>query len=112
MVRSRGVGEGGGSRGNFGISVQASILKPTSIIHLAMKKNSPFIYLISKKVDIFIYYPLNEYTISYEKYVHINGVRKKGHTYTFFFKKGVYQISGGLEKGAIRHAHPYYVIYR
>ena len=29
-----------------------------------------------------------------------------------FLKKGDYHIPGGAKKGAIWHAHPYYVIYR
>ena len=51
---------GGGGGGNLGMGVRASILKPTRIIYLALK-SSPFIYLISKKDDIFIYMycPLN-----------------------------------------------------
>ena len=64
MVQSLGVwvggDSGGGWGGNFGMAVRASILKPTPIIYLALK-NSPFISLISKKDDIFIYMycPLN-----------------------------------------------------
>ena len=34
------------------------------------------------------------------------------HILSFFLKRGGYRISEGAEKGAIRHAHPYYVIYR
>ena len=40
-------------------------------------------------------------------------LKKSGHSYTFFFKKrDAYHIPGGAEKGAIWHAHPYFVIYR
>ena len=45
--------------GNFGTGVRASILKPTLIIYLAFENNSLFIYLISQKVDLYIYCPLN-----------------------------------------------------
>ena len=37
---------------------------------------------------------------------------KSGHSYTFCWKKGANHIPGSAEKGAIRHAHPYYAIYR
>ena len=35
-------------------------------------------------------------------------------SYTFSQRKGAYRIPGSAEKGggAIRHAHPYYAIYR
>ena len=36
----------------------ASILKSTQMIYLTFEKNNPFIYLISQKVDIFIYFEL------------------------------------------------------
>ena len=32
-------------------------------------------------------------------------------TWVSHMKKGEYRIPGSAEKGAIRHAHPYYVIY-
>ena len=35
---------------------------------------------------------------------------RASHIY-FLRKKGAYRIPGSAEKGAIRHAHPYYVIY-
>ena len=39
--------------------------------------------------------------------------RKLGHWYTLFLKKVAYHIPDSAEgSGAIRHAHPYYVIYR
>ena len=47
------------------------------------------------------------------------GVRKLDHSssqnqtiHKLYFKKGVYHIPGGAEKGDIRHTHPYYFIYR
>ena len=33
---------------------------------------------------------------------------KQGQSYTFCWKKGADHILGSAEKGAIRHAHPYY----
>ena len=56
--------------------------------------------------------------------MHIPGCQKKwdlsytdqeklGQSYTFLLKKkGANHISSVLKTGAIRHAHPYYVIYR
>ena len=41
------------------MGVRASILERTQIIYLAFEKNSPFIYLISQKVDLFMYCPLS-----------------------------------------------------
>ena len=34
--------------------------------------------------------------------------QKIGSYVYFLFEKRVYHIPGGAEKGAIRHAHPYY----
>ena len=59
VTRVRCVCVGGGGGGNFGMGVRASILKPTTVIYLAFEKNSQFIYLISQKVDLLIYCPLN-----------------------------------------------------
>ena len=59
-----------GGGGNFGMAVRASILKPTPIIYLALK-NSPFISLISKKDDIFIYV----YVLSFELIYPFTGPR-------------------------------------
>ena len=58
-----------------------------------------------------------------EKYVHIQRCQKKwglshrnpeksGHSYTFCWTKGANHIPGSGEKGAIRHAYPYYAMYR
>ena len=54
-----------------------------------------------------------------EKCVHTHVVRKLrpfiyqklGHSFTFFFKKGVIIYLAALKKGALRHAHPFYAIY-
>ena len=37
---------------------------------------------------------------------------KSGHSYTFCWKNEANHIPGSAEKGGIRHAHPYYAIYR
>ena len=59
-------GGGGQTHGNFGIGVQVCILKPSPIIYPAFeKKTGLFIYLISQKVDLFIYCSLNLYILSY-----------------------------------------------
>ena len=50
---------GGGGGNPVGTGVRTNILKPTSIVYLAFEKNSPFIYFISQKVDLFIFCPLN-----------------------------------------------------
>ena len=58
-----------------------------------------------------------------EKYMHIPGCqkngafhigiqKKSGHSYTFCWKRGPIIYLAALKKGAIRHAHPYYAIYR
>ena len=58
-----------------------------------------------------------------EKYVHIPGCRKNGAFHLgiqknraihilFVEKRGPIIYLAALKKGAIRHAHPYYVIYR
>ena len=48
------------------MGVLVRILKPTPIIYPAVeKKPSPFIYLISLKVDLFICCSLNLYTLLY-----------------------------------------------
>ena len=54
--------------------------------------------------------------------MHIHGCQKiwvihipnseNSDIYIRSFKKVVYHILDGAEKGSIRHAHPYYVIYR
>ena len=46
--------------GNLGTGVRASISKPThSYIHVpGFEKTDPFIYLIIRNVDLFIYCPL------------------------------------------------------
>ena len=61
-----GVEMGRGISGdNFVTGVHASILKPSSIIYLALEENSLFIYLNSQKVELFVYCFLNEYILSY-----------------------------------------------
>ena len=43
--------------------------------------------------------------------IHITIIKKTGSVIYFFLEKGAYRIPGSAEKGAIRHAHPHYVIY-
>ena len=62
-------------------------------------------------------------TVYFSKYMHIHGCQKFGtfiyqnqkigpFTFFFFKKNGYIIYLTALKKGAIRHAHPYYVIYR
>ena len=44
--------------------------------------------------------------------IHITDEILTGSVIYFFLEKGAYRIPGSAEKGAIRAAHPYYVIYR
>ena len=46
---------------NFGTGVRASILKPTPIIYMALKKYDLFIYIIVRNVDAFICCPFRFY---------------------------------------------------
>ena len=43
---------------------------------------------------------------------HILIQKELGQPYTFLLKKGLIIYLAALKKGAIRHAHPYYGIYR
>ena len=58
-----------------------------------------------------------------QKYAHLNRDVKNGAIHIpikkkwvshiqFPWKKGAYRLPGSAEKGAIRAAHPYHVIYR
>ena len=130
--------EWGYLRGNFGTGVRASISKPTPFKYLAFEKTDPFIYLMIQNAD-FLYpffsgYYTNitvnscntkrisslEKSLS-EKYVHIPGCQKNGAFYIgiqknraihilFVEKRGPIIYLAALNKGAIRHAHPYYAI--
>ena len=44
--------------------------------------------------------------------IHKNNDEKLGQSYTFLRKRGLVVYLAALKKGAIRAAHPYYVIYR
>ena len=107
-----------------------------------LKKTGPLVYLIVWNVDQFIYclwflYPFIggssqfiEYKenkqprkISQRKYTHIPGCQKSGAYHIrikknrvshllFVEKRGPVMYLAALKKGAIRHAHPYYAIYR
>ena len=107
----------------------------------------PFIYLIIRNVDLFIYCPLiflpvycwfldkyRSQLIEYQenkqprknskqKYMHIPGCQKSTVFHTgiqknrvihilFVEKRGPVIYLAALTKGAIRHAHPYYAIYK
>ena len=89
-----------------------------SRLYLAFEKTDPFIHLIVQNEQA----PLTNLWAK-KKYTHSPGCQKSGAfhirikknrvSHIFFVEeRGPIIYLAALKKGAIRHAHPYYVIYR
>ena len=105
--------------GNHGTGVRASISKPTPFIYLAFEKNGPIhildrlkwgpIHILLFSVPIYCLY-LVSYSSHFIEYQALKGA---GGGEAFISRKTLKKdILGRAEKGAMRHAHPYYTIYR